>query len=115
MPETRGLFNADAFRQMKPTAYLINTARGPIIDEAALAAALDAKQIAGAAVDVMTSEPPVGSPLVGRDDVIITPHTSFYSEESLVELQTKAAQEVVRVLTGQPVRNPVNQVGPVKA
>jgi D-3-phosphoglycerate dehydrogenase / 2-oxoglutarate reductase len=115
VPETRGLFNADAFRQMKPTAYLINTARGPIIDEAALAAALDAKQIAGAAVDVMTSEPPVGSPLVGRDDVIITPHTSFYSEESLIELQTKAAQEVVRVLTGQPVRNPVNQVGPVKA
>jgi D-3-phosphoglycerate dehydrogenase len=47
--------------------------------------------------------------------VIITPHTSFYSEESLIELQTKAAQEVVRVLTGQPVRNPVNQVGPVKA
>ena len=115
VPETRGLFNADAFRQMKPTAYLVNTARGPIIDEAALAAALDAKQIAGAAVDVMTQEPPVGSPLVGRDDVLITPHTSFYSEESLIELQTKAAQEVVRVLTGQPVRNPVNQVGPVKA
>jgi len=115
VPETRGLFNADAFRQMKPTAYLVNTARGPIIDEAALAAALDAKEIAGAAVDVMTQEPPVGSPLVGRDDVLITPHTSFYSEESLIELQTKAAQEVVRVLTGQPVRNPVNQVGPVKA
>ena len=115
VPETRGLFNADAFRQMKPTAYLVNTARGPIIDEAALAAALDAKQIAGAALDVMTQEPPVGSPLVGRDDVLITPHTSFYSEESLIELQTKAAQEVVRVLTGQPVRSPVNQVGPVKA
>jgi D-3-phosphoglycerate dehydrogenase len=115
VPETRGLFNADAFRQMKPTAYLVNTARGPIIDEAALAAALDAKQISGAALDVMTQEPPTGSPLVGRDDVIITPHTSFYSEESLIELQTKAAQEVVRVLTGQPVRNPVNQIGPVKA
>jgi D-3-phosphoglycerate dehydrogenase / 2-oxoglutarate reductase len=115
VPETRGLFNADAFRQMKPSAYLINTARGPIIDEAALAAALDAKEIAGAAVDVMTQEPPAGSPLVGRDDVIITPHTSFYSEESLIELQTKAAQEVVRVLTGQPVRNPVNQVGSARA
>ena len=115
VPETRGLFNADAFRQMKPTAYLINTARGPIVDEPALAAALDAKQIAGAAVDVMTQEPPVGSPLVGRDDVIITPHTSFYSEESLIELQTKAAQEVVRVLTGQAARNPVNQVGSARA
>ena len=109
VPETRNLFNAEAFRQMKRTAYVVNTARGPIIDEAALAAALDAGEIAGAALDVMVQEPPAaGSPLVGRDNVIITPHTSFYSEESLVELQTKAAQEVVAVLTGQPPRNPVN-------
>ena len=107
-PETRGLFNADAFRQMKPTAYLVNTARGPIIDEAALAAALDAGQMAGAALDVMTQEPPGSSPLFGRDNVIITPHTSFYSEESLVELQTKAAEEVVAVLSGKAPRNPVN-------
>jgi D-3-phosphoglycerate dehydrogenase len=109
LPETRGLFNADAFAQMKRGSYLVNTARGPIVDEAALAAALDSGQLAGAALDVMTQEPPTGSPLVGRGDVIITPHTSFYSEESLVELQTKAAQEVVRVLTGQPARNPVNR------
>ena len=108
LPETRNLFNADAFRQMKPTAYLINTARGPIVDEAALAHALDQRQLAGAALDVMPQEPPVGSPLLGRDEVILTPHTSFYSEESLVELQIKAAEEVVRVLTGQPPRNPVN-------
>jgi D-3-phosphoglycerate dehydrogenase len=108
IPETRGLFNADAFRQMKPTAYLINTARGPIVDEAALAEALDAKRLAGAALDVMPQEPPVGSPLLGRDNVIITPHTSFYSEESLLELQRKAAEEVVAVLTGKAPRNPVN-------
>ena len=108
LPETKGLFNADVFRQMKPTAYLINTARGPIVDEAALARALDAKQLAGAALDVMPQEPPVNSPLLGRDNVIITPHTSFYSEESLVELQTKAAQEVVAVLSGQKPRNAVN-------
>ncbi len=108
VPETRGLFNADAFKQMKPRAYLINTARGPIIDEAALAAALDAGQIAGAALDVMAQEPPPASPLFGRDNVIITPHTSFYSEESLVELQTKAAEEVAAVLVGKPTRNPVN-------
>ena len=108
LPETRNLFNADAFRQMKPTAYLINTARGPIVDEAALAHALDERQLAGAALDVMPQEPPIGSPLLGRDEVILTPHTSFYSEESLVELQIKAAEEVVRVLTGQPPRNPVN-------
>jgi D-3-phosphoglycerate dehydrogenase len=108
MPETKGLFNAAAFAQMKPSAYLVNTARGPIVDEAALAQALDAGRIAGAALDVMTQEPPGISPLFGRENVIITPHTSFYSDESLVELQTKAAQEVVAVLTGRPPRNPVN-------
>ena len=109
VPETKNLFNADAFRQMKKTAYVVNTARGPIIDEAALAQALDAGEIAGAALDVMVQEPPGAThPLFGRDNVIITPHTSFYSEESLVELQTKAAQEVVAVLSGQTPRNPVN-------
>jgi D-3-phosphoglycerate dehydrogenase len=108
LPETHGLFNAEAFRQMKPHAYLINTARGPIVDEAALAQALDAGQLAGAALDVMSKEPPSGSPLFGRSNVIITPHTSFYSEESLVDLQTKAAEEVVRVLKGEAPKNPVN-------
>ena len=108
LPETRNLFNADVFRQMKPTAYLINTARGPIVDEVALAAALDGKEIAGAGLDVMPTEPPEGSPLFGRDNVIITPHTSFYSEESLVDLQTRAAEEVVAVLSGRAPRNPVN-------
>lgn len=108
LPETRNLFNDEAFRQMKPSAFLVNTARGAIVDEAALARALDARQIAGAGLDVMTQEPPGGSPLFGRDNVIVTPHTSFYSEESLVELQTKAAQEVVAVLQGNTPRNPVN-------
>ena len=67
----------------------------------ALAHALDAGQLAGAALDVLSQEPPTSSPLFGRDNVILTPHTSFYSVESLVELQTKAAEEVVRVLTGR--------------
>ena len=107
-PETKGLFNRETFAQMKRGAYIVNTARGPIIDEAALAEALDSGQIAGAALDVMTQEPPTASPLFGRDSVIITPHTSFYSEESLVELQVKAAQEVVAVLSGRSPRNPVN-------
>jgi D-3-phosphoglycerate dehydrogenase len=107
-PETQHLFNADAFRQMKPTAYLVNTARGPIVDEKALAEALDKKQLAGAALDVVEKEPPSNSPLLGRDNVILTPHTGFYSEESLLELQTKAAEEVVRVLSGEAPRNPVN-------
>src|SRR5579864_1125789 len=108
MPATHHLFNADVFSRMKPGAYIGNTARGPIIDEAALAQALDKKQIAGAALDVMEKEPPGSSPLFGRDNIIVTPHTSFYSEESLVDLQTKAAEEVVRVLTGQAPKNPVN-------
>jgi D-3-phosphoglycerate dehydrogenase len=110
LPETRNLFGADAFSRMKPGALLINTARGPIVDEQALAKALDAGQLAGAALDVMPTEPPVGSPLLGRGNVIITPHTSFYSEESLLELQRKAAQEVADVLSGKPPKNPVNTV-----
>jgi D-3-phosphoglycerate dehydrogenase len=108
LPETHHFFNADVFRKMKPTAYLVNTARGPIVDETALAHALDARQLAGAALDVLSQEPPSGSPLFGRNNVILTPHTSFYSVESLVELQIKAAEEVVRVITKQAPRNPVN-------
>jgi D-3-phosphoglycerate dehydrogenase len=108
MPETNYLFSADVFARMKSTAYLINTARGPIVDEVALARALDSGQLAGAALDVLAQEPPVNSPLFGRDNVILTPHTSFYSVESLVELQVKATEEVVRVLTGQMPLNPVN-------
>jgi D-3-phosphoglycerate dehydrogenase len=107
-PETTGLFGAAAFARMKPTAFLINTARGPIVDEAALADALDAGRLAGAALDVMAQEPPPPSRLFGRDNVIITPHTSFYSEESLVELQTKAAEEVAAVLSGRAPRHAVN-------
>jgi len=105
--DTQGLFNADVFGQMKPGAYLINTARGPIVDEAALASALDAGQLAGAALDVLSQEPPGASPLFGRDNVILTPHMSYYSVESLADLQIKAAEEVVRVLTGQRPHNPV--------
>jgi D-3-phosphoglycerate dehydrogenase len=108
LPETHHLFSTAVFRQMKPGAVIVNTSRGPVVDEPALAAALDAKQIAGAALDVLEQEPPLSSPLFGRDNVILTPHTSFYSVESLEELQTKAAEEVVRVLSGQPPRNPVN-------
>src|SRR3984957_14143714 len=108
LPETHHLFSDAVFAQMKPGSVIVNTSRGPVVDEAALARALDSKQIAGAALDVLEQEPPTSSPLFGRENVILTPHTSFYSVESLEELQTKAAEEVVRVLTGQPPRNPVN-------
>jgi D-3-phosphoglycerate dehydrogenase / 2-oxoglutarate reductase len=107
--DTRHLFNADVFARMKPGAYLVNTSRGPLVDEAALVAALTAGTIAGAALDVIEQEPlPPGSALVGCKNLILTPHTAFYSEESLVDLQRKAAEEVVRVLSGKQPLNPVN-------
>ena len=84
MPATRGLVNAAAFAKMKKGALLINTARGPLIDEPALIAALDSGQLGGAALDVVTTEPLAkDSPLLGRDNVILTPHTAFYSVEAL--------------------------------
>jgi D-3-phosphoglycerate dehydrogenase len=102
LPSTRGLFNKEAFAKMKKGAVIINTARGPLIDEAALIEALDSGHLAGAGLDVITTEPmPKDSPLIGRDNLILTPHTGFYSEESLVELQTKCATDVGHVLQGE--------------
>jgi D-3-phosphoglycerate dehydrogenase / 2-oxoglutarate reductase len=99
--ETRGLFNDDAFRRMRKGAFIINTARGPLIDETALIDALDSGHLGGAALDVLGTEPPSNdSPLLGRNNVILTPHTGFYSVESLEELQTKCASDVARVLSG---------------
>jgi D-3-phosphoglycerate dehydrogenase / 2-oxoglutarate reductase len=108
MPATRGLFNADTFRKMKKGALLINTARGPLVDEDALIAALDAGHLGGAALDVVAVEPLAKeSRFVGRDNVILTPHTAFYSIEALNELQTKCASDVARVLSGVPPVYPV--------
>jgi D-3-phosphoglycerate dehydrogenase len=105
---TRRLFNADVFRKMKKGALLINTARGGLIDEGALAAALDAGQVGGAGLDVVTVEPPPRDfPLLGRDNVIIAPHTAWYSVDALAELQTKCAADVARVLRGE---KPVYQI-----
>jgi D-3-phosphoglycerate dehydrogenase len=109
MPQTRGLMNAAAFAKMKKGALLINTARGPLVDEAALVAALDAGQLGGAALDVVTTEPLAkDSPLLGRDNVIVTPHTAFYSVEALEELQTKCASDVARVLSGEKAVYPIS-------
>jgi D-3-phosphoglycerate dehydrogenase len=107
-PATRGLFNAEVFDKMKKGAFLINTARGPLIDEDALVAALDSGQLGGAALDVVAVEPlPKESRLIGRDNVILTPHTAFYSVEALNELQTKCAADVARVLSGEKPVYPV--------
>jgi D-3-phosphoglycerate dehydrogenase len=109
LPETRGLLNAAAFAKMKKGAYVVNTARGPLIDEAALVAALDSGQVGGAALDVVATEPLAPDiPLLGRDNVIITPHTAFYSIEALDELQTKCASDVARVLSGETAVYPIS-------
>ena len=109
LPATRGMFNAQAFAKMKRGARLINTARGPLVDEAALVAALDSGQLGGAALDVVAVEPiPKDSPLIGRDNVILSPHTGFYSVEALNELQTKCAADVARVLSGEKAHYPIS-------
>src|SRR5580704_6058343 len=109
LPATRGLMNAAAFAKMQKGAYLINTARGPLVDEAALVAALDSGHLGGAALDVVTAEPlSQDSALVGRDNVILTPHTAFYSVEALKELQTKCASDVARVLSGEKAVYPIS-------
>jgi D-3-phosphoglycerate dehydrogenase len=108
-PATRGLMNAKTFAKMKKGAFLINTARGPLVDEPALIAALDSGHLGGAALDVVTTEPLAkDSALIGRDNVILTPHTAFYSVEALEELQTKCASDVARVLSGEKAIYPIS-------
>ena len=108
--ETRGMMNDEAFARMKPTAFLVNCSRGPIVDTAALVRALDAGRIAGCALDTTDPEPlPDPHPLRGRDNALITPHAAWYSEQAMIGLQAGAPSEVRRVLTGQW---PVNVVNP---
>ncbi|MBI5835446.1 MAG: C-terminal binding protein [Armatimonadetes bacterium] len=106
-PATPGmvpLIDEHALSQMKPTAYLVNTARGNLVDEAALIAALDAGKLAGAALDVLTDEPPSpDNPLLGRADVLVTPHVAYLSDQSQHELKVYAARNVVHYFTGEPV------------
>ncbi len=108
MPETRGLLNAEAFAKMKKGVAIVNTARGPLIDEQALVQALDSGRVGAAALDVLPVEPPPKDfPLLGRDNVILSPHTGFYSVDALNELQTKCASDVARVLSGEKPVYPV--------
>ena len=108
-PDTHHMFNAAAFASMKDSAFLINTARGPIIDEQALLEALKAGAIAGAGLDVFESEPITPEhPLLQLPNVIATPHCAWYSEEAIRVLQRSVAEEVVRVLQGNPPLHPCN-------
>jgi D-3-phosphoglycerate dehydrogenase len=107
--ETRGLIGARELAAMKPTAYLINMARGPIVDQRALRAALTDGTIAGAALDVLEEEPPTkDEPLLQLENAIVTPHTSSWSVESLAQLRHDTAQNVVDLLQGRWPRSVVN-------
>lgn len=100
-PATRGLIDAEAFARMKPGAFIVNVARGPVIDEAALVAALEEGRIAGAGLDVLESEPPrAGHPLLSRDDVVLTPHTAAYVDTAFERMALACATNALAGLGG---------------
>lgn len=107
--KTRHLVDADRLKRMKPTAILVNTARGGLVDEDALAEALAAGRIAGAGLDVFETEPPPADhPLLSLPNVVLSGHVGWYSRDAVHELQRRAAEEVVRVLSGGTPHNWVN-------
>jgi glyoxylate reductase len=107
LPETRGLFDAPKFHRMKPTAFLINTSRGPVVDEAALVAALETGKIAGAALDVYENEPFI-HPGLKRANVVLTPHIASASLETRTKMACMAAENVVALFKGQRPSNLLN-------
>jgi len=107
IPETRGLFDAPKFYRMKPTAFLINTSRGPVVDEAALVAALEAKKIAGAALDVYENEPFI-HPGLKRPNVVLAPHLASASTETRTKMAVMAANNVAALFKGQMPPNMLN-------
>lgn len=108
LPSTRHLINATSLRKMKPTAYLINTSRGPVIDEAALAEALRAGIIAGAALDVFENEPAVYPGLLELDNIVLTPHTASATIATRSNMATMAANNLLAGLRGERPENLVN-------
>ena len=109
--ETKHILGADELEAMKSSAHVINTSRGPLIDTAALRSAIEAGAIAGAGLDVLEVEPPApDDPLLAAENVLITPHTAFYSEDSVAELQRKAFEQAVAVLRGEEPAYAANDV-----
>lgn len=105
---THFLVNRDTLARMKPGVFLINDARGELIEDAALIEALDSGKVAGAALDVFTVEPPVGNPLVGRPNVIVTPHLGASTTEAQLDVAREVAEAVLGALKGEPVASAVN-------
>ncbi len=108
LPETQRLMSRENLAKMKPTAYLINTSRGPVVDEAALADALERKKLAGAALDVYENEPEVHPALVGRKDVVLTPHIASASIDTRTKMAVIAANNVVALFQGKRPPNALN-------
>ena len=108
LPETHGLFNAAKFQRMKRTAFFINTSRGPVVDEAALVAALEDGKIAGAALDVYEKEPVI-HPGLRRSNVVLAPHIASASLETRTKMACMAAENVIALLQG---RRPANVLNP---
>ena len=108
LPETRGLFNAAKFERMKRTAFLVNTSRGPVVDEAALVAALESGKIAGAALDVFEKEPAI-HPGLNRRNVVLAPHIASASLETRTKMACMAAENVIAAFEG---RRPANILNP---
>ncbi len=107
-PETHHIINAVSLAQLPRGAYVINTARGPCLDLVALLSALESGQVAFAGLDVVEKEPLDYEPICRHPQVVLTPHTAFYSVEGFREMREKGAQEARRILLGEPIRNPVN-------
>ena len=107
--ETRHIIDENALKKMKSNAYVINTARGPVVDNEALAKALSEKWIAGAGIDVVEQEPPKDNPLTKLDNIILTSHAAYYSDPALEALAVRCGQEVARVLTGKVPMHLVNK------
>jgi D-3-phosphoglycerate dehydrogenase len=106
--ETRHIIGAAELARMKPTAYLINTSRGGVVDQKALYRALKSKEIAGAGIDVYENEPIASDdPLLTVENTILTPHAGWYSEESKQIMADRTAEEIERAFRGQPARSPV--------
>ena len=110
VPATARLIGRAEFALMRPGAYLINVARGGLVDETALLEALKAGRLAGAGLDVLLVEPaPAGHPLIGHPRVVMTPHSAWYSEEAMHDLKRLLAEDVLRVLRGETPRCPVTR------
>jgi D-3-phosphoglycerate dehydrogenase / 2-oxoglutarate reductase len=112
---TRGLIDADALALMKPSARLINVARGGVVDESALAAALREGRLAGAAIDVYEHEPPAGSPLLDAPNTVLTPHLGASTREAQQKAGVEVAEQLLDVLAGREARYAVNSVTPAPA